>query len=243
MKKILKRFVKKIVFRFIKPPITRITNSNSQAGEDRILNFLFDSIGLRRISYIDIGTNNPRAGNNTYLFYTMGSRGVLVEPDDSYQSQIRKTRPEDIALQVGIGVNNGEMDFFIFNDSSLNTLSKEEAIVRQKTGKFTLMETRKISLVTIDEIIQKYLAGSTPHLISLDVEGMDYEILSSFDFEKYKVPVWVVETCEYSENHIKPKVKTIVDLMLRKGYFVYADTYINTIFVNKEWFDTYRDNG
>jgi hypothetical protein len=79
-----------------------------------------------------------------------------------------------------------------------------------------------------------------PDLISLDVEGVDYQILCAFDFNKYPVPVWIVETCEYSENHIKPKVTSIVDLMLSKGYFVFADTYINTIFVNQQWFDNYH---
>jgi hypothetical protein len=79
----------------------------------------------------------------------------------------------------------------------------------------------------------------SPHLISLDVEGVDFDVLNAFDFTRYPVPVWVIETCEYSENHIKPKIISIIDLMKAKGYFIYADTYINTIFVNTEWFNNY----
>lgn len=35
------------------------------------------------------------------------------------------------------------------------------------------------------------------------------------------------------------KITPIVELMQSKGYFIYGDTYVNTIFVNKEWF--YKD--
>ena len=73
-------------------------------------------------------------------------------------------------------------------------------------------------------------------MLSLDIEGLDLEVLKSLDFEKYPIPVICVETCTYSENHIRPKDKTILEFVMSKGYEVYADTYINTIFVNKAWF-------
>ena len=95
-------------------------------------------------------------------------------------------------------------------------------------------------LLSIENIISDYLNNKIPHLISLDVEGVDFKVLNAFDFEKYPVPIWIIETCEYSENHIKPKVLPILDLMKSKGYFIYSDTYINTIFVNKKWFENYK---
>ena len=67
---------------------------------------------------------------------------------------------------------------------------------------------------------------------------MDYEVLKSLDYNKYPIPVICAETCAFSETHIKPKERMIEDLMLSKGYLVYADTYINTIFVNEKWFNT-----
>ena len=75
-----------------------------------------------------------------------------------------------------------------------------------------------------------------PDLLSIDIEGLDLAVLKSLDYEKYPLPVICVETCTYSENHIRPKDPTIADFLSGKGYEVYADTYINTIFVNKKWF-------
>ena len=57
--------LKKIFFKLIKPLIG--ARSYSQAGEDRILAFLFDTMGIRSISYLDIGANHPEIG--TILIY------------------------------------------------------------------------------------------------------------------------------------------------------------------------------
>lgn len=231
--------LKKILYKLIKPIIG--VRSYSQAGEDRILAFLFDTMGIRNISYLDIGANHPEICNNTYLFYRKGSKGILIEPDPAFNKVLQKARPDDKVVQAAISdKETGEADFYIFNESSINTLSKEEADLREQSGKYYIKETQKIQLLTIQKIITDYMNNNIPHLISLDVEGVDYDVLNAFDFSKYPVPVWVIETCEYSENHIKPKTTSIIDLMRSKGYFTYADTYINTIFVNKEWFDNYN---
>jgi len=52
----------------------------------------------------------------------------------------------------------------------------------------------------------------------------------------YPIPVICVESCDYSETHIKPKDNQIIEFLTSIGYEVYADTYINTIFVNRKWF-------
>src|SRR5215470_302661 len=60
----------------IRDPITY-----SQFGEDLIISDLFNKLSIDRVSYLDIGANNPSFVSNTYLFYERGFRGVLVEPN------------------------------------------------------------------------------------------------------------------------------------------------------------------
>ena len=55
--------------------------SYSQLGEDLIIEFVFNGIGINKINYLDIGAHHPIEINNTYLFYLKGSYGVLIEPD------------------------------------------------------------------------------------------------------------------------------------------------------------------
>ena len=164
----------------------------------------------------------------------------MIEPDPVFHSVLKRSRPRDLVIQAAVSdKENSEADFYIFDEPSVNTLSKSEADLRQQSGKYQLKKILRIPLLTIEFIIAKYMDNELPLLISLDIEGVDHDVLQAFDFVKYPVPVWIVETCAYSENHIKPKINTVIDLMLSKDYFIYADTYVNTIFVNKDWFYNY----
>lgn len=98
------------------------------------------------------------------------------------------------------------------------------------------MKTIKIELKVINEILEKYFERC-PNLVSLDVEGMDYEILDSFDFRKYRPDVFCLETLSYNEDKSERKLTEIIDLMHENDYLTYADTYVNTIFVDKAAWD------
>lgn len=211
-------------------------SSYSQAGEDAIVRFLFFDKKMNRITYLDIGTNIPDDNNNTYLFYQTGSRGVCVEADETMIKQIKKTRPEDTVLNYGVSIGDEQSaDFYIFDVKGLNTFDKEEAERRVAYGTYKIEKVVNVKLIAINKLIKDYF-DKYPDFLSIDIEGLDLEVLKSLDYTTYPVPVICVETCQYSENHIRPKDKSIAEFLCGKGYEVYADTYINTIFVNKEWF-------
>lgn len=210
--------------------------SFSQAGEDAILRFLFDDKKLERITYLDIGTNIPDSGNNTYLFYKKGSSGVCVEADSTLIPAIRATRPKDTVLNVGVSVGEDkEAPFYIFSPNGMSTFDEEEAQKREQSGQYKIVKTVKVPLVNINELIRNNFK-TYPDLLSLDIEGLDLRVLKSLDFTKYPIPVICVETCTFSNNHIRPKDSSIAEFLSTEEYEVYADTYINTIFVNKNWF-------
>ena len=232
----MKSLIKKII-RFAKSPqVEHVYSAYSQAGEDMILKFLFDSVGIKLPSYLEIGVYKPDFGSNTYIFYRRGSRGVCVEADETLIPAIKKLRSEDKVLNVGVGVQgNTKADFYIFDEPSLNTFDKEEAQFREKQGTYKIVRVNKVELKDINTIISENF-GTYPELLSIDVEGLDLQVLQTLNYSKFPIPAICVETCAYSENHIKPKNEEITAFLLNNGYFVYGDTYINTIFVNHNWF-------
>lgn len=209
--------------------------SYSQCGEDLILQQLFMVLGIDKVSYLDIGAHHPTYLSNTYLFYENGGSGVCVEPDPSLLEEFRKKRSRDVNLNCGVGVSPGEADFFLMSSSTLNTFSRVEAERYQSYGKQRIVKTIRVALKPVNEILEQNFE-KCPNLISLDVEGMDYLILRNFDFGKYRPEVFCLETLSYTENKSERKLTEIIDLMHENGYLTYADTYINTIFVdNAAW--------
>ena len=203
----------------------------SQCGEDLILRYLFDLLQIARPSYIDIGAHHPWYYNNTYLFYRQGACGVNVEPDPSLHARLRRWRRRDVNLNIGIGPREAEMDFYVMSNRTLNTFSASEARKFVEQHGLRIVDTRRIRVQTFAQAVDIHL-GRTPDLVSLDVEGLDLEVLRSIDFSRYRPHVFCVETISYaSGDGSGVKSAEIHALMLENGYMLYADTYINSIYV------------
>jgi FkbM family methyltransferase len=208
--------------------------SYSQSGEDMILAFIFKSLTMPQIQYLDIGAYDPVELSNTYYFYQHGSSGVCIEPNYQLFKKFRQKRQRDICLNVGIGPKKGIARLYVREFAALSGFTKKKS--QLKNGKqnkdLEVTSTNKVQVLTINEVIDKYFTKS-PNLISIDTEGFDYQILKSFDFNKYRPEVFCIETITYSANLKGKKVKKIIDLMHSRGYFHYGDTFINSIFVDK----------
>ncbi len=226
----------KVIF-FINNLRFQIKNvSYSQAGEDAILRFLFFDYGKKVIEYLDLGTNKPTLNNNTYWFYKNGSKGTCVEADIDLVKLIQKRRGLDNIIHAGVSVSDSkEALFYIFDQPAINTFNKEEADLRLKSGVNKLLKTINVPLIKINDLIRNNFINY-PDLLSIDIEGLDLDVLKEIDYHSYPIPVICVESCDYSETHIKPKDNQIIEFLTSIGYEVYADTYINTIFVNRKWF-------
>ncbi len=207
------------------------TISYSQCGEDLILQYLFMWLKIEPVSYLDIGAHHPTHLSNTYLFYQKGGRGVCIEPDPGLFGEFLKKRPRDTLLNCSVGIQSGEADFFVMSNNSLNTFSRAEAERYQSHGRQRIMKTIRVRLETVNEVIRRNF-DRAPNLVSLDVEGLDYMILQNFDFGKYRPAAFCVETLTYTEDKSERKLTEIIELMHANGYLTYADTYINTLFVD-----------
>ena len=207
--------------------------SYSQTGEDLLVRQVFTMLGQSRISYLDLGANHPTRFSNTYLFYRDGSSGVSVEPDPAAQGLFRKWRPRDTLLCCGVGLTDGAADFYVMTTNTLNTFSREEALRYQGYGNQEILETIKVPLKPVNAILERHFRERCPNFISLDIEGMDLEILKTLDFQRFRPEVFCIETLTYTEDKTERKLDEIIEYMKSKDYTVYADTYINTIFVDR----------
>lgn len=206
----------------------------SQCGQDLIVTYLMEALQISKPTYLDVGAHHPSRLNNTYLFYIKGSRGVCVEPDPKLFAELNNKRKEDICLRIGIGFDERRnADFYVMSSNSLSTFSKEEAQRYESYGRQRVLRVINTPLESINAVIKQYFMAA-PHFISIDTEGLDFQILKFFDFTKYRPLVFCVETLTYTEDKTEQKVNAIVDYMRQQSYIPIADTYINTIFVESE---------
>lgn len=209
--------------------------SYSQSGEDIIIDALFENLKRKERTYLDIGANDPVICNNTYLLYKKGWRGVLVEPDAAMCEVAKSKRPGDTIVNIGIGLlNESEAPFYVFPGrlNTWSTFSEQEARIRETASG---IKAKKISvpLKTINNIIEQYFVAC-PNFISIDVEGLDLDILKSLDFNRFRPDVFCVETISFSINNEGKKLDEVREFLSSKDYLIYADTHINTIFCNTD---------
>lgn len=215
--------------------------SYSQTGEDKIVNFLlnYGERKIEKISYLDIGCNHYKNLNNTYSFYQKGHRGVLVEANPNFIDELKKYRPEDTVLNVGIGADESDsMNFYIVNNVDLSSFDKASIEEAQKESPWVeIVEEVQVPMMKMDHVIEQYCNG-TPTMVSLDTEGLEMAILGTLDFEKYRPLVFIIETISYSAHiQIDKKRMDILNFMSEKGYGEFAFTGVNSIFVDKRQLD------
>lgn len=210
----------------------------SQAGEDLILANLFYKLDIKHPTYLDIGANHPTYISNTYFFYMRGSRGVCIEPNPVLAKKFKKVRPGDVVLNIGIGITEeAQADFYLFpyHAHGLSTFSQKEAEYWKETGmakvgKISYEKVISIPLQTINAVIKDHFA-TVPDFISIDVEGLDLQILQTLDYNVYAPLAICVESIYYDDQQKEHKRTELIDFLQSKGYEIYADTHINTIFL------------
>jgi FkbM family methyltransferase len=183
---------------------------------------------------MDIGAHHPFGLNNTAIFYENGSRGINIEPDPTLIKAFIEHRPNDINLNIGIADKKSVLDFYIINDPVLNTFSREEAEKYHKEGNFRIVEQRKVEVETVQSVLDQYARGKFPDFLTIDAEGIDEIVLKAIDFNHNFPLIICVETISFSQSGRGIKNTGLIDFIRSHGYLLYADTYINSIFVRKE---------
>jgi len=201
-----------------------------------ITRFALGQMGVQKPFYIDVGAFHPYNLSNTAHFHGLGCRGINVEPNPVLFRAFPVERDRDVNLNVGVLDRPGEMDFYVMSPDTMSTFSREHAQKLIAEYGFVIRETPKIKVRTLTQILEEHAGGAYPHFLSLDVEGFEQAILGSIDFNVWSPLAICCETISFSQTGQGEKNVAVIEFLKSRGYMVYADTYINTIFVlEKAW--------
>jgi FkbM family methyltransferase len=181
--------------------------SYSGAGEDLIVLAWLTRSGAdpSTLRYLDVGAADPVELSNTYLLWTYGARGVLVEPDPE-QAEKLKTRTGDIVLNVGAAFDESVSATLVrFETRFFNTMLAERAAVTERQSQSwdapqAIVDKIEVPLVSINRIIEAHFGGAAPDFLSIDAEGIDFAILRSLDLSRFNPSVICIEACTSLEE-------------------------------------------
>lgn len=228
--KFKRKFLRKIINRVkIFFPNTYALKSYSQEGEDLILSRYFGD--KKDGFYVDIGAHHPFRFSNTYIFYKKGWSGMNIDAMPGSMKLFRKFRKRDINLEIAVSDKSEELTYYAFEEPALNGFSKELSEgVRSK--KYKILFTKKILTETLESILDRYLFSKQEiDFLSIDVEGLDYKVLKSNNWNKYRPKIVLVELLNF--NYDNYKIDKCYELLTSNGYIFFAKTYNTGIFILK----------
>lgn len=214
----------------------------SQSGEDAIISYIFNflNIDLTKINYLDLGANHAKFMSNTYAYYENGASGVLVEANPELIEELRNLRPRDVILNRAISLGDEkEVDFYILSGDGLSTIDKKEAELAVRTNpEIYIKEVVRVKTISVAEILNMFF---TEHIdiLSIDLEGIEDNILNQIDFNKYRPKVIILENIPYSPKLVIEQKEGKGKILLNNDYVEYAFTGINSIYLDKQYVEKY----
>jgi FkbM family methyltransferase len=204
----------------------RQRQSFAQNGEDRALVELFpaDFKGL----YVDLGANHPYFISNTYLLYRRGWQGLCVDPLPMLAPLYRRHRPRDIFLNKGVATTAGSFTFYEMNVPELSTFSREIAHELVATRRAVLAAEHRIEAAPVAEIVSNFSPQGSFDVLSIDIEGLDAEIVRSTDWGFVNPRVVICETSSFEHDW----ATEIIGLFAARGFRHHRHVGCNDIFVN-----------
>ena len=231
LKNYLPEIIYKPVIKFYDDHINLFyVKSFSQEGEDRILDRIFDQ--KKEGFFVDVGAHHPKRFSNTYYFYKRCWRGINIEARPGSKKIFDKYRPRDINLETAVSSENRTLIYYMFNDSALNGFSENVAKSKNGLGDYRIINKIKLKTQPLSEILEKHLKENE-HIdyLNIDVEGLDYDILLSNDWNKFRPSIILVEDCDFDLQNVSQS--EIYRFLLKKGYKLIAKTF-NTLFFRLE---------
>ena len=208
-----------------KPSNAFVKESYSQEGEDLMLDIMlkYKKTGI----YVDIGAHHPFKFSNTYYFYLKGWSGVCVDPMPDVKALFEKYRPRDTFLNLGVGLKRGDFKYYKMKDPALNTFVEEVMRTRVSEG-FDLKEVVDVRVLDLGSVLNESLIGDKIDFMSVDVEGLEKEVLLSNNWTKYKPSFIVVHLKSKSiDDCLKSE---LANILMLNNYRLYAKSYHSLFF-------------
>jgi FkbM family methyltransferase len=188
------------------------SNSNSRSQYMQDLFVLQHTNYKKNGFFVEFGACDGISLSNTYLLETeYGWNGILAEPGKTWWKSIQENRKSIIDHRCVWKESNKVMEFMDADEHMLSTLVELDSDDLHRITRKS-HNTYHVTTVSLEDLLDFYDAPKEIDYLSIDTEGSEFEILNSFNFNKYKIKIITVEH-NWTENREK-----IFDLLTINGF-------------------------
>ena len=174
-----------------------------------------DSLGIPFSYFIDIGACYPVKYSNSFVLQQKGWSGLLIEPNPFLLNDLL-IRSSDLVevLPIAVSVESGQQSMVDYGAlSSLVSSAHRDIYANMRQKKIDNGQVTVVKTLTFEEVDKLCRFPSSIGYLSIDVEGLDFDILQQFDFTSHFVAAISIE-----HNLDLDLRRAINDFMQSKGY-------------------------
>jgi FkbM family methyltransferase len=195
----------------------------SQLGQDL---WVLEMSGFKRGGFfVEFGATDGVLLSNTYMLEAeFGWSGICAEPNPKFFDRLKQNR-NCVVSDACIAGKSGETAEFIFADAfggMARYASVDEHAERRRA--YVLRDNiGELMTTSLNDFLRGHHAPHDIDYLSIDTEGSEFEILSTFPFDEWNVRLLTVE------HNFSPQRELINELLQRNGYKR----------IDREWDDWY----
>jgi FkbM family methyltransferase len=175
--------------------------------------------------YVDVGAHHPHFISNTWSFYKNGWSGINVEPTPGAIDEFEKLRPRDINLPIAIADKDGTATLYFYGDG----VDVNNTLVRKNVDFDNRPKAVTIETMRLETLLDSYLPAETDiDFMSIDVEGLDLEVLESNNWSRYRPELVVAE--HHGEGIEEQVTSDLYKYMISRGYQLHGWTPPSLLF-------------
>ena len=194
---------------------------HSQDNQDKYLETNIFK-GYKNGVYVDVGAHDGISINNTLYFEKNNNwTGINIEPIKKVFDRLVINRPSNINLNCAVCNNDGETDFLcnigytemisgIKDNFDIRHLYR---LQRENTQYGSITEVIKVETKKLETILDENDISHINYL-SIDVEGAEFDVIKSINFDKV-----FIDVIGFENNYNNVSVP-IVEYLQNKGFII-----------------------
>lgn len=203
--------------------------SYAQNQEDVVLHRLTKFV--EKGTFVDVGAAHPVIHNVTYSLYLSGWRGINVEPMAAEAEMLRSARPDDVTHQLAVGASAGSVVIHTGPSENRGATTARSDIADGYRSQGQVFSSETVEMVRLDTLLDS--AGLDEiHVLKIDVEGLEKEVLEGVNLTSHRPWVLVVESTR--PNSTEDTSHEWESMVLDSGYEMTLFDGLNKFYVRTD---------